>query len=713
MHPRPLAVTVLLLAGVGVAAGAGDLSGRAILSYQTYDSPAYLSDDFNQLYELRLERQITQPFRLRLSLRAEDSRGNTDFTEGPARHRSTQLQPGAELLYSIPKFETQLLYDRIGSSSGLDQPASDRTLTRQLGRLTWLPDGLPHLTLYTEKRGTEEPAGGVNQTEAWDEGIVSYDWRTFSAAGTVRRTTLDDGGLAFKRETLERQGFLAQEGSYFGGRLSTSLSGNVSHNTLDDRATGTATAVPNPVTIARASWVVDDTPLDDRDRNPVNVPALIDGSIDAPTAVQLGPEGGSFQNLLLDLGRTTDLDTIRVVVRDAGGQLLSFGGAVTWDVYLSPDGARWSPLTGTSSVFNTALSLYEVRFPSVRSRWFKVVSFSTNAVDTAVSEVQAFFTTPLGPNQTVRTELYLGSGTTSISFQPVKKATLTYYGLFNGLKQTSDLRPKQTNHGLDQLFGLEVDPVPQFNVLLRYEDRWLTDSSGFDQSFAGWTGDLQFRFLPSMQQTLEASRLDESTAGRRNLTSTYTLRTYTRFYGTWDLTLDLGTQQQDFFDLGFKTERRFLTGLSQAQLTRALKLTLAAALQHTTTSGEPIDVRPIDTPIPPERDERWWVELFYRAGPQLGASGRLGRAHTTVGSAMIQNYHLDWYPFPGGALRIGGQYDQDLDALGQRQSRRLTLTPAWTVNRHVVVNVNYTFLGVTGPQAGSTRTFFVAMTVTM
>jgi hypothetical protein len=54
----------------------------------------------------------------------------------------------------------------------------------------------------------------------------------------------------------------------------------------------------------------------------------------------------------------------------------------------------------------------------------------------------------------------------------------------------------------------------------------------------------------------------------------------------------------------------------------------------------------------------------------------------------------------------------ELDSLGRRQARRLTLTPAWQVNRHVLFNVNYTWLDVTGPQAGGTRTFFVTPTVT-
>ncbi|HVO09257.1 MAG TPA: hypothetical protein VMX54_00775 [Vicinamibacteria bacterium] len=707
----PALVLALLLPAA--AAAAGDLSGRAILSYQTYDAPEYDSDGFNQLYELRLERQITQPFRLRLSVRAEDARGDTDFGRGPVQLRSTQLQPGAELLYSVPKFEGQLLYDRIGYNSGPGVPASDRTLTRQLARLLWTPDALPHFSLTSEKRGTEDPSALVDQTETRDEGIVSYGFRGLVASGILRRTTLDDGQASFARQTVDKQGLLTQDGSYLGGRLTTSFTGNLLDSTIDDRAGANAAAVPNPVPIARAEWVVDDTPLDSRDRTPVGVPGLLDGNLDTPTQIQLGPDGSSFQNLILDFGHAADVDTVRVVVRDVAGQLLRFGGSVTWDVYTSPDGDRWSPLAGSTTSFSTSLSLYEVRFPSTHVRWLKVVSFSTNAVDTRVSELQAFVTTQLGPDDTLRTDLLVGSGSAAVSLRPTDKTTLTYYGLYNGLRQTSELRPKQANHGLDQLIGAQVDPFRWLDLLLRYEDRWLNDTSGFDQSFDGWTGDLQFRFLPSMQQTVEASRLDEVTAGRRSLTTTYTLRTYTRFYSTWDLTLDLGTQDQDFTDLAFRTRRNFLSGVSQAQLTRALKLTLTAALQHTNLFGQPIDVRPEDTPIPPERDDRWTVELFYRAGPQLGVSGRWGRAHTSLAPATIQNYHLDWYPFPGGSVRIGGQYDQDLDTLGQRLARRVTFTPAWTVNRHVLINVNYTFLGVTGPQAGNTRSFFVAMTVTM
>jgi hypothetical protein len=64
-------------------------------------------------------------------------------------------------------------------------------------------------------------------------------------------------------------------------------------------------------------------------------------------------------------------------------------------------------------------------------------------------------------------------------------------------------------------------------------------------------------------------------------------------------------------------------------------------------------------------------------------------------------------------VALGGTYDQDVDSVGRRTARRLILTPSWIVNRHLVLNVNYTLIRVSGDPGQRTRAFQVTATMTL
>jgi hypothetical protein len=716
---RPLQIACLLAGtaapnALAPSAAAGDLTGRAILSYQTFDSGLFASDGFHQTYDLRFERAITDPFRVRLSLRAERDSGGSDFGFGSQPRSFHQLQPGGELLYSLPKLQLQANYDliRLDSASG-GLGTSDRRLERKTGRLSWRPDALPALTLQSEERGTSDVLAGLDRTERLQQATLDYAWKGLTVAATRRGNDIDDPGSGFVRRSRENQGLLNYDGSYFGGRLSASASGLVSSTRLDDTSQGRAATVPTPVPIVRASYVNDDSPLDSRDRAPVDVPALVDGDRERPTGISLGPAGASFQNLVVDLGRPGAPDLFRIHVRDPQGGLVRAGGPVSWDVYVSRDGVDWSLRPGARVAFLAALGAYEVRIDPVSSRFFKLVSFGTNTFETEVTEVEAFFETVLGPSEMRRTDMLLGSGSATVSVKPVERVTLGYYGIFNGLRQTSPDRPELTTQGFEHQVSGQLDATRTLSLIVRFQDRSLVQSGGLDDTFDSWTGIVHLSALRAADQTLEVLRSRENNLGRRIDTDGITLRTSTWLYPTLRITLDVGRQRQDFVDEGFNVDRTFLNGVGEAQITGRLRLMVTATIQHSNYQQGVEQLLPDLIGLPPARDERWTAELFYRAGSQLAAAVRLGKARSDGFTATLQRYHLDWYPFRGGAVALSGIYDQDVDSIGRRTARRLTLTPAWVVNRHLILNVNYTVLTVSGLGGTKTRTFLATATVSL
>ena len=707
-------VTLSVVAALGsLAAPAEDLTGRALFSYQGFDDGRLSSDGLHQLYELRFERAVTDPFRLRLSLRAEKDDGGSDFGLGRQTRSLSQLQPGAEILYTLPRLQAQVNYDltRLDSANG-PHVSADRRLERKTGRLTWHPDGLPGLVLQSDERGVEDLFAGLDRLQRVREGTLDYTWKGLSLAATRRDIWLDDPGAGFARATDEDQGLMNFEGSWLDGRVTASANGLVSSSRLLDRARGRESSVPTPVPVARGLFVNDDTPLDSRDRPPAPLSSLIDGDVERSTGVALGPEGVSFQTLVLDFGRAAESDLFRVHVRDGQGGLVRAGGLVAWDVFASRDGVEWRPLPGARTVFLAALGVYEVRFEPTAARFLKAVSFGTNTFTAYVTEIEPFVTTLLGPEETRRTDLLLGSGSATLGARPHEKVHLGYYGLFNGLRQDSPGRERLTTRGLEHQWTAQYDPWSALSLLARYQDRTLAQSGQEHDAFQAWTGTVRVAALRTMNQSVEATRSRERNLGRRIESDGVTLRTMTWFYPTLQVTLDLGWQRQDFVDDGFAVFRRFLTGVALAQLTRALKLTVTATVQRGDYDGAAVEL-PDFIGLPPIRDERWTAELFYRGGSQLGAAVRIGQARTEDFTATLQRYHVDWFPFRGGTVALGGTYDQDVDSVGRRTARRLILTPSWIVNRHLVLAVNYTAIHVSGEPGQRTRAFQVTATLTL
>jgi hypothetical protein len=715
MRPPGAVALAALAAALGAAAGAEDLTGRAILSYQTFDNGGLRSDGVHQLYDLRFERAVTDPIRLRLSLRAERDNGGSDFGLGRQASSFSQLQPGGELFYGLPRLQVQLNYDRILLDAA-EGPvvSSDRSVERKLGRLFWKPDGLPGLVLNSDERDMVDDFAGLDRRQTLREATVDYAFRGLTVSGTRRGIDLDDVGLGFMRQTDERQAQMGYEGAWKNGRLVASATGLYTSSQIDDRARGRAAGVPDPVPVPRALYVNDDTPLDSRDRPPTPLQALIDGDLDRGTGIALGPEGVSFQTLVLDAGRSAQSDLFRIHVRDAQGRLVPSGGAVSWDVYVSRDGVEWRAVPGGRTSFLPAQGAYEVRFPAATSRYFKAVSFATNALTTEVTEIEAFLITLLGPEEVRRTDMTVGSATVSLGAQPLRTVQLGYYGLYNGLTQTDPdpARADLTTRGLEHQLTAEYDPFPPLSLIARFQDRSLVQDDVRD-TYQAWIGTVRVTPLRTLEQTVEGTHSHERNRGRSIVTDGLALRTSTWFYPTIHVTLDLGFQRQDFVEEGFAVDRRFLNGVALVQLTRALKLTVDATLQRSAYEQGALPLLPDLFGVPARRDERWTAELFYRASSQLGVAARVGQARTEAFTATLQRYHVDWFPFRGGAVALSGIYDQDVDSVGRRTARRFIFTPVWTVNRHVILSLNYTFIDVAGPERARTRAFQALATLTL
>lgn len=708
--PRFLALAVLSLAAI--SAPAQDVTGRAILSEQRTDNGFFSSDVFRQTYELGLQRSISGPLRFRLFGRGDKNDGTVDFGTGTGRQSAHfwQVQPVGEVFYFLPNLQLDAHYDSLLSAGRTDGlPERRRRLDRMTGHLGFRPDGLPGMSLYAERRVTHDDATAFDLKDSFLVASLEKSFGGLHLEASRRYQSLDDGQLQFARRLVQDYGQVSYEDVLLGGRASVNANALVSYAKLDERARLTDVSVATPQTISRALYAIDETPLDARDHPPAVLRALNDGNLSQPTSVPVGSDGASYQDLVADMGRFVALDSFRIPVRDASaGPLPSGGGSLFWNVYRSQDGLDWTPISGGATTrFDPVQSLYEVTFERTTSRWFKLINFGLAPTPAFVTELQAVDHTTFSAKEVRRTNVLQTSFTASVSLRPVDRVTVDYYGLFNSTRQTSSGRPDLTTRDSDHMVSTGIDLTRRLNLLLRYERRNATASGGFDQSFETELADLRYRLLRNLDVTLEGIRAKEDSQGRPSEVRGGTLRGYFRFLRTLDLATSVGYQRQEFTLDGSAVGTTSASAVSIAEFTPALRGTFTASYQRSSPDG-PLFGAASGVPT---KDERYSGELFYRPGQQLGLGVRFGYVRSDAISGPIQQYRIDWIPFPYGALVLAARYDEDVDPFGRRHARRFMFTPRWTLNRKMFLDFNYTLQTFTGTPR--TMQLYLTFTVTM
>jgi hypothetical protein len=690
------------------------------VSWQTLDADVLASQGLHQTYDLRLERALSDTFRLRLSFRGEGADGTSRLDDSyDTKTQYRQYQPGAEINWNFSTFQLQGNYDDFRTNSTAGDLSDERRQRRAVARATWAPEKLPTLTLYGEQRQLTNEAASIDNTEKSVFEALDYTWKGLTLGQNARVLTLDDGGADFARKSTDLQGLARYENSFFGGRASVSANVLVGATRLEERArSGQPVSVPVRILVGRALYAYDDTPLDGRDKPLADLPALMDGDFQKAAGVPLGPDGQSFQNIAVDMGRLVQLDTFRVYVRDIGGAPVKTPGFVRFDAYRSDDGLTWIPMpNGSRTTFDAGLSAYVVEFAVTSARYVKVVSFGTNILDTQVTEIEVFQHQTFGAGEVKSTDIKLGSGSATVAGKPTDWLTLSYYGLFNTNTQTSNTRPELTTQDTDQIAAVQVDPSQTVNLIARYEKRISSQTDGFDQSLDAVTATAHWAPLRTLDVTAEYQRSKQDLAGRLSTSNAVHGHLYMRLLKSLDLSLDGGSAREVQSSDDHPASHLSFTGVTYAQLTDALKLTANVSYQKTSYEGGAPDTAN-GLLLPASHDTRYWAELYYRPGPQLALTARFGYASSDLFSGPTQGYRVEWYPFSQGTVSIGTIYEEDVDSVSNRRFRRVQLLPRWTLNKSMSLDLNYTVMSTyisladgTGAISLTSRNFWATFTL--
>jgi hypothetical protein len=689
-------VACLAFAAAPVARGGGDVTGRADLTYADAGDTGAASEYVRQMYLLEYRRQLSEPTSYRLSLRYQDARGTSELGGVSRPLRTRILEPSGVFDHRLETFGLSLVYRRNEEDSV--SPESGQPFSRAIARYG--------ASVYVRPFEHAEANLGLDRLAFRSTDVDTRDDRlnlNFRYSNEELRFSSENRLQFFDdaRRNLSRISMGPRiTGSYSkssGDRYSVSATYTVDYFRTEQKAE--ASVVEVELQPAAGLFGNDNLPVDTDPLAPA--PGLIDRTFEASAGISLGPDGTSFDNVGVDMGRFDTADELRIHVRGGGGIPVPFGGTIAWTVYASADGVRWARLEGALAVFSESMSAYVVTFTPTTARYFKVVNFGVNTVDTLVTELQVFGHEAIRPNETLVSSVVRQGLAVLASGRPWSKLLVLYTARGNADALSPYRGPRRWSNDASSAVEARVGPFRDLTFGAGQAYAYVREATGLVQNSSTLSGSVRYRPMDRFEATLDGRRTDDwierdaPLGTARASTSRLSLGTRVELYPSMRVQLSGGITAQDVS--GFGTSRfANAAGLVWLDVHRDLRLGLEADLQRQ-VAGQ--NVAPVDLPVSIPRISThalYTAQADYRPTMQLALTARVGYAVTEADEGLLQLYRAAWSPFPGGAVQLLFDYVEELDPLTGRSLRRLAVSPYWTVNRHTVLQLSYNMVRGTG-----------------
>jgi hypothetical protein len=712
---RPLAAALralLALAACVPASAAGDdlLSGRATLQYSGVDAPGTSARSFQETYEGRLRLDLTPVLGANAQLRVDDTRGAVREPT-PTSSDSQLVQPRFEARYRLQPVDLAAGYDLSWQRSASSGGDIGRTLMERLhADVAYAEPGLPSARFSVWQQTTKNLSGDseVRDTATQltlDHGVGPVrlaaggqaDWLTDSSTGLTTRTLQPHAAIQVERP-------IGSTGAV-GAMYSVSFT-----DVAQESLAGFAVSSPVQRFPSRGLYGVTDRPSDTTGRPLVPAPALVDGNVEVSSGISLGPDGVSFQNLGVDMGRLVSIDALRVTVRTSSGYPATYSGGIVWSVWVSDDGLLWNPVGGASTIFDSTRSRFETSFPPVTARYFKLVNFGTSTTEAYVTELEAFENVLARPRTTTTSTVLVQAGSVNATAAPHPKVRLGLGGTVSQAVQSSagtsfDSSSWQTLGTAS--FGPFED---RYNLSLVGELRGAHATASDTRLGSQAAATASVRLADPVTMTLEGHRMEEH--GAADSLVSYGARTGASVVllpSTLELNGSAGVDRDVTQPGPVETERLNAGGGLSAHLFPSLTLGATASAQ-TGSVAQPASAT-ILFPQPPA-SRVYAGTAAWRASERLQLGATLSWMETGGSAGLTQQYRVALDPFPGGALRLALVYDESLDSFNGTHLARLLVQPSWRINRHASLDGSFAdTMHRDPPPVTHTRQFFLAFSL--
>jgi hypothetical protein len=710
LGPWLAALATLALPSARVAAD--DVNGRAALSWlQNDDSGGARSSEFRQLYDLRVQRLFTDTLGYSLGLTFQGEDGRTELLDLGSRLATRTVRPIVGLKFKDGPWLAAVSYDY--TASWTFDPLTRGWPKRDLQTGSFILQYLPSEALranisadvYTARSDGTSPTTSNRLSTLVDWSPV----KPLRLTETNQLLTFESGAGAVRRLSYGPQ-LQVQYDELFWKSVAVSARTVSQYLRSEDRlrlaASGSVEVDEFPLLAFSGH---NELPTEPPAVPPTQNPALIDRDFTASTGVDLGPAGASFWNLSVDMGRVLALDLFRIHVRDRTGALVPSGGLVSWSVYSSTDGQRWVELLGSTFVFDPNQSLFAVSFPRTSARYFKVVSFGTNLIDTLVTELQVSALTDVGGEQRRVSETFRQSLQGSLSAKAGEKVMLSYQGLLNLSYSGQEGLPGAWGRDSSHSASATLGPYSDFTFLGSVSRRDARPSPSTSQDSTAASVQARYEPIPRFQASAGLALSTDQANGVRGTNRSAQLESRLRLWEAIRLMANTSLSRQ--LVSGVASDFVGVSSQADVDVTRSLALRANAQLSHQVSANAALS--PVGLPIPVTvQYGLFFAELRYRSGEALMVAARVGYTESRAGSGVNQNYTAEWNPLPGGAIQLALNAEQTIDPLLGRRFQRVTLWPRWVINWYAVLDLNYN-LTVEKAVTGSRRQEQLMLTLTL
>ena len=633
-----------------------------------------------------------------LQLRLDDTRGTSVAPTLRTSSDGQLVQPRAEVRYRLAPVELKAGYDLALARADTSTGSVGRSLSQRLhGAATVAARGLPSARLDVARRTTRDLSQDSELRDTTAQLSLDHALGALRMSQATQLGWLTDTATALTTRTIQPRGALLFD-TALGKAGTLGASYNVAYTDIaQESLAGRAISSPVARAPSRGLYAVTDRPTDTTGRPLVPSPGLVDGNVEASTGISVGPDGVSFQNIGLDMGRLVAIDALRVTVRTSSGFPVVYGGGITWSAYSSTDGALWTPLAGASTSFDATFSRFETSFPATTARYYKVVSFGTSTTEAFVTELEAFDHVLVQPRTTTHSTVLVQSGVVNATAAPHPKLRLSGGA---SLSRASQASPGSTfaSTGWEVSGGAAAGPFwERLTASVAEEVRGSRTTQSAARLGMQSSATVGLRVSDPISVSGEAHRTEERgpadalvSLGARAGAGVVLLP------ATLEVSGSAGVDRVRTEPGDVETDRVSASAAASARLFPSLTLTGSAAVQ-TGSVTQPATAAVL-FPQPPS-SRVYAGTALYRASERLQLGASLSYVETQQHSGFAQQYRVAWDPFPGGAFRLALAYDESIDAVNGSRLARLLLQPSWRINRHATLDGSWSDTAPQGARA--------------
>ena len=676
------------------AASADSLGGLVDLTYSKSDGNTVNSagattenrlSSFSQKYRLTLSKSFFPNLNLTAGGIFEKTITDSNSAGRDTTSIDTKTRPFFDLRLSTPLYSAGVGYSRTEDeqkSSG--SPSTTNVNERRYAILGWKPEGYPDWSVRLEKSDTFDKDRVHQDTSAKLAYVmVHYAYKNLDLRYQPSYSDQVDRVGDIEQINRTHSGRAKYSSSFFQGRTSLSGSYEATRGETEIIAGG-AGEVSFPLIPLSGLSTLDDTPADGAlDPNPI----LIDGNLTASAGLNLGlpPLGGDTRqrNMGLDFLIPPETNILYVWVnRELPSEIST---AFIWEVYTSQNGTAWNRATTVAAApFGPFQNRFEIRIPNVTSRYIKVVTRPLTAVvpraaefpDIFVTEIQAFLTRPADEvrGKTIRTTQ---AGTVDFRTRLLDRPSLYYDFSYNTVtvNPPSRTHSSMTNgvsasHVFSRMFSASGRASREDN---RAEDRK-------DSAYA-YTVSLQAVPLNTLRHVLLfTGRNEQSVEGPRDVYSLI-LQNTAELYKSIQVILNGGVTREKKGTGETQETENLLVGATFVP-NRTLAVTLNFNGSWTDRTG---GNRPDENTV----DRRGDASISYRPFDTLYLLASVSRIEQPGIHDTVQNYGLNWSPFPSGALQFNFAFTQDLSARDNSKTRTVRPALRWNITSRIAFDLSY------------------------